>query len=218
MIMKGSKDVAAYIARAPRERRAKLEEMRKAIRQVAPNSIESISYGMPGYDKGRIAWFGLMTNHIGLYLRPPIIAEHKDALAAYKTTKSAVQFPLDRKLPVALIKKLVRARMKGIVAKWRVDIGDFTRDIRSMFISRSRSSSSIRFLFASLRVSLLLPFAHSLHYRLAEGRVRTEKSVAFETEPDSAWCSRQSHRGTRRDAPLSQCSSDTEVSIASACN
>jgi uncharacterized protein YdhG (YjbR/CyaY superfamily) len=92
--------------------RAKLREMRKAIREVAPNSVESISYGMPGYDKGRIAWFALMTKHIGLYLRPPIIAKHKDALAAFKTTKAAVQFPLDKKLPIALIKKLVRARME----------------------------------------------------------------------------------------------------------
>jgi len=53
-----------------------------------------------------------MKSHIGLYLRPPIIEEHKHELAAYKTTKSAIHFPLDKKLPIALIKKLVKARMK----------------------------------------------------------------------------------------------------------
>ena len=101
-----------YIAAAPTETQAKLRQVRAAIRSVAPNAVESISYRMPCFDKGKVAWFGLMTAHIGLYLRPPIIAEHKIELAAYKTTKSAVQFPLHTKIPVALIKRLVKARIK----------------------------------------------------------------------------------------------------------
>lgn len=101
-----------YIARAPQTVRGKLEQMRRAIRAVAPHAVESISYGMPGYDKGRVAWFALMKRHIGLYLRPPIIAKHQKELRSYKTTKSAIQFPLDQKLPINLIKKLVRARIK----------------------------------------------------------------------------------------------------------
>ncbi len=104
--------VESYISSAPKEARGKLKKIRAAIREVAPNAIEGISYRMPCYDKGRIAWFALMKNHIGLYLRPPIIAEHKKELAAYGTTKSAVRFPLDKKLPIPLIKRLVRARMK----------------------------------------------------------------------------------------------------------
>ncbi len=68
---------------------------------------------MPYYDyKGRLAWFGLAKAHVGLYLRPPIIEEHKKELAGYETTKSAIHFPLDEKVPVALIKRLVKARMK----------------------------------------------------------------------------------------------------------
>ncbi len=110
--MKKYRDVDAYIARARKETRGKLKAMRAAIREVAPDAVESISYGMPGYDKGRIAWFGLMKKHIGLYLRPPVVEEYKNELAAYKTTKSAVHFPLDKKLPIALIQKLVRARVK----------------------------------------------------------------------------------------------------------
>lgn len=106
------KNVNAYLAKAPKEARPKLKEMRSIIKKVAPNAVESISYGMPGYDKGRIAWFALMKGYIGLYLRPPIIAEHQKELAAYTTTKSAIHVPLDRKLPVALIKKLIRARIK----------------------------------------------------------------------------------------------------------
>lgn len=104
--------VDAYIARAPKEAQSKLEGVRAAIKDLAPDAVESISYGMAGYDKGRIAWFGLMKSHIGLYLRPPIIEEHKSELTGYKTTKSAVHFPLDKPIPVALIKKLVRARIK----------------------------------------------------------------------------------------------------------
>jgi uncharacterized protein YdhG (YjbR/CyaY superfamily) len=106
------KSVDAYISAAPLEVQDKLRAIRAAIREVAPTAVEGISYGMPGYDKGRVAWFGLMKAHIGLYLRPPIIAEHKNELASYETTKSAIQFPLNNEIPVPLIKKLVKARLK----------------------------------------------------------------------------------------------------------
>lgn len=105
--------VDAYILAAPKEVQGKLREVRAAIKAVAPTAKESVSYRMPFYNyNGRLAWFGLHTTHIGLYLRPPVIAEHKRELAKYVTTKSAVHFPLDKKLPIPLIKKLVRARMK----------------------------------------------------------------------------------------------------------
>ncbi len=68
---------------------------------------------MPYYDyKGRLAWFGLAKAYIGLYLRPPVVEEHRNELAGYETTKSAVRFPLDEKVPVLLIKRLVKARMR----------------------------------------------------------------------------------------------------------
>ena len=107
------KNVDEYIARAPKEVRGKLVELRAAIREAAPTAVESISYGIPYYDyKGRLAWFGLAKTHIGLYIRPPIVEEHKSELEGYETTKSTVRFPLDKRLPIALIKKLVKARMK----------------------------------------------------------------------------------------------------------
>ena len=102
-----------YIAKAPKEVQAKLKEIRAAIREAAPTAIESISYKMPYYSyKGRLAWFGLQKRHIGLYLRPPVIKQHEKELSQYETTKSAVRFPLDERLPAPLIKKLVKARMK----------------------------------------------------------------------------------------------------------
>ena len=103
----------AYIARAPKATQSKLKEVRKAIKQVAPLAAESISYNIPHYGyKGKLAWFASMRGYVGLYLRPPVIAEHKHELTIYKTTKSAIHFPLDKKLPIPLIKKLVRARMR----------------------------------------------------------------------------------------------------------
>ncbi len=106
------KDVDSYIAAAPEEARGKLREIRSAIRQVVPDARESISYGMPCYSYGGpLAWFGLHSEHIGLYIRPPVVAEHRRELKGYVTTKSAVHLPLDRKIPVHLIKKLVKARM-----------------------------------------------------------------------------------------------------------
>jgi uncharacterized protein YdhG (YjbR/CyaY superfamily) len=105
--------VDEYIASAPKEARAKLNEVRAAIREAAPLAVEGFSYRMPYYTyKGRLAWFGLQRGYVGLYLRPPVIAEHKKELASYFTTKSAVHLPLERKMPVGLVKKLVRARVK----------------------------------------------------------------------------------------------------------
>lgn len=110
--MQKIKEVDAYIAKAPKIAQAKLKAMRATIKKVVPKATESISYGMPGYDKGQIAWFASMKGYIGFYIRPPIIKDHAQALKKYKTTKSAIHFPLTEKLPTTLIKKLIRARMK----------------------------------------------------------------------------------------------------------
>ena len=109
----GTQAVDAYIRAARGAARKKLQQVRDAIREVAPEARESISYGIPYYDyKGRLTWFGLFTNHVGLYVRPPVIQEHRKELRGYVTTKSAVHLPLDREIPVSLIQDLVRARMK----------------------------------------------------------------------------------------------------------
>jgi uncharacterized protein YdhG (YjbR/CyaY superfamily) len=110
---KTAENVDVYISSAPKEVQVKLREVRAAIREAAPNAKESISYRIPFYDyKGRLTWFGLQKGYIGLYIRPPVIDEHKKKLAGYVTTKSAVHLPLDKKIPVSLIKKLVKARMR----------------------------------------------------------------------------------------------------------
>ena len=107
------KDVDGYISAAPKAAQKKLRQVRAAIREAAPTAKESISYRIPFYDyKGRLVYFGLFRNHIGLYVRPPVVEQHKRELAGYVTTMSAVHLPLDEDIPVSLVKKLVRARMK----------------------------------------------------------------------------------------------------------
>lgn len=113
------KSVDEYIAAAPKETRAKLVQLRRIIKAAAPKADEGISYGMPYYGyKGRLVYFGLWKAHIGIYIPTPVIEEHKSELEDYKTTNATVRFPLDKKLPVALIKKLVRARVKKNEARW----------------------------------------------------------------------------------------------------
>ena len=112
-MMNKPKDVDTYIAGTPKEVRGKLATLRAMIKATAPQAEERISYGMPYYAyKGRLAYFQLWKKHIGLYIPSPVIAEHKKELKDYETTMATVRFPLDRPLPIALVKKLIRARMK----------------------------------------------------------------------------------------------------------
>jgi len=107
------KTVDEYIAQAPKEVQEKLQELRAVIRTTAPRAEERISYGMPYYDyKGRLVYFQLWKKHIGLYVPTPVVEEHKSELEGYETTKATVRFPLDEKLPLALIEKLVKARVR----------------------------------------------------------------------------------------------------------
>jgi uncharacterized protein YdhG (YjbR/CyaY superfamily) len=111
--MKKAKDVDEYIAKAPKEVRGKLKELRAIIKSAAPKAEERISYGMPYYRyKGRLVYFRLSRAHIGLYVPTPVIEEHKSELKDYETAKATVRLPLEAKLPLALIKKLVKARVK----------------------------------------------------------------------------------------------------------
>ena len=91
----------------------KLQELRAAIREAAPAAVERISYRMPYYSyKGRLAYFAAFKNHTGLYVPTPVIKEHKSELKNYEAARATVRLPLKKKIPVTLIKKLVKARMK----------------------------------------------------------------------------------------------------------
>jgi uncharacterized protein YdhG (YjbR/CyaY superfamily) len=109
--MQHAKDVDAYIVGAPKEIQGKLRQLRALIRGIVPQAAERISYGMPFYDYiGRLVYFASARGYIGLYIPPPIIQDHAKQLKPYFTTKSAVHFPNNQELPIALITKLVKSR------------------------------------------------------------------------------------------------------------
>lgn len=109
------KDVDEYIEKAPKESQGKLRELRAAIREVAPNAVERISYGLPCYgEKGRTVYFGAMKAHIGLYgISAAVLEEYKGEVASYAAAKGTIRLPLDKDLPLELVKKMVKARMEG---------------------------------------------------------------------------------------------------------
>lgn len=115
-----SPEVDAYIAAAPAGVRSQLRRLRSIIRATLPDSVELVSYRMPGYSypgygyNGMVVWFGLQRRHIGLYLRPPTIANHRRALVAYGTTKSAVHLPMQGPIPAGLVRRLVRASARVV--------------------------------------------------------------------------------------------------------
>ena len=116
--MEKAKDVDSYISTAPKHMQPKLKQIRSIIKKIAPKAQEKTSYGMPYYGyNGRLAYFAYAKAHIGLYIPPPVIKDYKKYLKAYQTSKATVRFPLDEPLPIVLIKKLIKARMKLNEAK-----------------------------------------------------------------------------------------------------
>jgi uncharacterized protein YdhG (YjbR/CyaY superfamily) len=108
---KSIEKISSYIAGFPPEVRKKLQEIRTIIKQAAPGALEKISYQMPTfYLKGNLVHFAAFKNHIGFYPAPSGIEKFKKELGAYKTSKGAVQFPLDKPLPSNLISRIVKFR------------------------------------------------------------------------------------------------------------
>ena len=115
-----AKNVDAYIKAAPDAVRPKLEQLRKIVRTLAPEAAEGISYGMPYYKlNGALVGFAAFKNHIGFF-PGAIVQDFKSELADYKTSKGTVQLPLDKPLPVKLIKTLIKASLMRNAEKARV--------------------------------------------------------------------------------------------------
>jgi len=107
-----------YISEFPKDIQEKLENIRKTIQEAAPEATEKISYGMPTfYLNGNLVHFAAFKKHIGFYPTPCGIENFKDELLKYKTSKGAIQFPLDKKIPYELIKEIVRFRFNETTNK-----------------------------------------------------------------------------------------------------
>ncbi|HEV7796823.1 MAG TPA: DUF1801 domain-containing protein [Pyrinomonadaceae bacterium] len=101
-----------YLAALPEPARATLERLRKAVKAAAPQATEVISYQMPMYKlHGMLVGFAAFKDHCSFFPGSNPIAAHKDELKAYKTSKGTIRFPIDKPLPAALVKKLVRTRI-----------------------------------------------------------------------------------------------------------
>lgn len=95
----------------------RMKEIRRVIREAAPDATERISYGMPGYFlEGALVYFAGYARHIGFYATPTGHEAFKKALSVYKQGKGSVQFPHDQPLPLELIEAIVRYRLSENVA------------------------------------------------------------------------------------------------------
>jgi uncharacterized protein YdhG (YjbR/CyaY superfamily) len=105
------KTIDEYVKTFPPEVRRTLETMRQTIHEAAPAAVEAISYQIPAFRlNGALVYFAAFKDHIGFYPTPSGIEEFRKELSQYKTSKGTVQFPLDKPLPVGLIKRVVRYR------------------------------------------------------------------------------------------------------------
>ncbi len=101
-----------YIKTFPKEIKQLLEEVRKTIHKAAPLAEEAMSYQIPTFKlNGNLVHFAAFKNHIGFYPGSKAIEVFSKELKEYKTSKGAIQFPLDKKIPLALISKITKARV-----------------------------------------------------------------------------------------------------------
>jgi uncharacterized protein YdhG (YjbR/CyaY superfamily) len=117
----GNVTIAGYLARTPAPARKLLRELRETIRSAVPReAVEVISYRMPAFKHGRVlVWYAAFADHVSLFPGGSVLARFENDLADFQTSRGTIQFPLDRSLPTALIKRIVRARVAEIQRKSR---------------------------------------------------------------------------------------------------
>jgi uncharacterized protein YdhG (YjbR/CyaY superfamily) len=111
-----AKDVDEYVARAPKPARSALKKIRAAIRSVVPrDAVEIISYRIPAFrHKKVLVWYAAFSDHCSLFPTAAVIEAFKHELKDYSTSKGTIHFPLDRPVPAALIRKLVKTRVEHL--------------------------------------------------------------------------------------------------------
>jgi uncharacterized protein YdhG (YjbR/CyaY superfamily) len=117
------KTITDYINRAPKETREKLREMRTCIRAAAPGAAQSLKWGMPAFSYKRIlVTFAAFRHHIGFYPTPSAVKAFEKTLSKFKTAKGSIRFPLEKPLPLSLIRKITMFRVRESIegdAKWK---------------------------------------------------------------------------------------------------
>ena len=113
------KSIDEYLERVPEPARSTLQKLRAAIRSAAPSEAsEIISYRIPAFRyKGVLLWFAAFSDHCSLFPSAAVIAAFENDLKGYSTSKGTIQFPTDKPLPSALVKRLVKARVAQIESR-----------------------------------------------------------------------------------------------------
>ena len=109
------KNTDEYLAAVPEPARSTLQKMRAVIRSAVPKeATEAISYGMLAFKhEGTLVWFAAFSKHCSLFPgNASLVETFKDELKDFQTAKGTIRFPVDKPLPAALLKKLVKARVK----------------------------------------------------------------------------------------------------------
>jgi uncharacterized protein YdhG (YjbR/CyaY superfamily) len=115
------KTVDEYLDAIPEPARSTLDTIRATIRAAAPpESIEIISYGMPGFKHGEVLmWYAGFAKHCSLFPSAAVIEAFKKELKGFVISKGTIQFTTDKPLPAALVKKMVKARVAHIKSQKR---------------------------------------------------------------------------------------------------
>jgi len=125
------KTVDEYISTVPQQVKGLLKEFRKTIQKAAPQAEEVISYNMPAFKlHGMLVWYAAWKEHIGFYPTPSALEVFKKELLAYKGAKGSVQFPIDKPLPLNLVTKIVKYRVKENLEKSHIKAAKTKRNFR----------------------------------------------------------------------------------------
>jgi uncharacterized protein YdhG (YjbR/CyaY superfamily) len=112
------KSITEYIDAAPQEAQKKLREMQACIRKSAPGATESLKWGMPAFSYRRIlVTFAAHKTHIGFYPTPSAVSAFAKELSKFVTAKGSIQFPLEKPLPLPLIRKITAFRVRESIEK-----------------------------------------------------------------------------------------------------
>ena len=107
--------VDEYIEAAPQEAQEKLREIRSILKKIAPSARESLKWGSPVFEEGRILFsYSAHKSHLNFSPTGPAMEPFKEALAKLKTGKDTIQFPYDEPLPKSLIQKIAAFRAKQV--------------------------------------------------------------------------------------------------------
>lgn len=116
--MKVIETIDVYIQAQAKEVQPLLKQMRVTIKKAAPQATEAIKYGMPAFIfHENLVYFGGFKNHIGFFPTPSGVSNFAKELSKYETSKGTIQFLLTEKLPLALVTKITKFRVKEVLAR-----------------------------------------------------------------------------------------------------